>query len=72
MILNPAEQLDQVEDERQFDTAEVEEKITSPDSNEKILREIQKYALEHQEQAVYEVELGDLFAAVLGHDGDAP
>ena len=45
-----AEQLDQVEDERQFDTTEVEHKVTSPDSNRKILEEIRKYALEHQEQ----------------------
>jgi type I restriction enzyme R subunit len=45
-----AEQLDQVEDERQFETTEVERSITSPDSNRKIMEEIRKYAEEHQEQ----------------------
>ena len=42
-----AEKLDQVEDERQFDTTEIEEKVTAPDSNRKILEEIRIYALEH-------------------------
>ncbi|HKZ02304.1 MAG TPA: DEAD/DEAH box helicase family protein, partial [Pyrinomonadaceae bacterium] len=45
-----AEQLDQVEDERQFDTTEIEQKVTAPDSNRKILKEIRGYALEHQER----------------------
>jgi type I restriction enzyme, R subunit len=45
-----AEQLDQIEDERQFDTSEVEQKVTAPDSNRKILEEIKGYALEHQER----------------------
>jgi type I restriction enzyme R subunit len=45
-----AEQLDQVEDERQFDTGEIEQKVTAPESNKKILEEIKAYALEHQEQ----------------------
>lgn len=45
-----AEQLDQVEDERQFDTTEVEHKVTSPDSNRKIVEEIRRYAREHEEQ----------------------
>lgn len=40
--------LDQVEDERQFDSTEVERKITSPDSNKKIIKEIAKYAYEHE------------------------
>jgi type I restriction enzyme R subunit len=44
-----AEQLDQVEDERQFDTGEIEQKVTAPESNKKILEEIRSYALEHQE-----------------------
>jgi type I site-specific restriction endonuclease len=37
-VVNPAtgaKQLDLLEDERQFDTTEVEEKVTSPDSNRK-------------------------------------
>ena len=45
-----AKKLDFVEDERQFDTTEVEEKITSPDSNRKILEEIKKYALDHEQR----------------------
>jgi type I restriction enzyme R subunit len=43
-----SKQLDEMEDERQFDTTEVEEKVTSPDSNRKILEEVKKYALEHE------------------------
>ena len=43
-----AEQLDQVEDERQFDTGEIEQKVTAPESNKKILEEIKGYALEHR------------------------
>ena len=42
--------LDFVEDERQFDATEVEAKITSPDSNRKILEELKKYAAEHEER----------------------
>ncbi|HEV8715064.1 MAG TPA: DEAD/DEAH box helicase family protein [Candidatus Binatia bacterium] len=42
--------LDEMEDERQFDSAEVEEKVTSPDSNGKILQEVKKYALQHEDQ----------------------
>src|SRR6185369_836969 len=45
-----AEQLDQVEDERQFETGEIEQKVTAPESNKKILEELKTYALEHQEQ----------------------
>ncbi|MDD5141807.1 DEAD/DEAH box helicase family protein [Methanoregula sp.] len=41
---------DHLEDERLFDTAEVERTITSPDSNRKILSEIRKYAEEHEER----------------------
>jgi type I restriction enzyme R subunit len=50
-VVNPetgAKQLDLLEDERQFDTTEVEEKVTSPDSNTKILEEVKKYALAHE------------------------
>jgi type I restriction enzyme, R subunit len=42
------EQLDRLEDERQFDTSDIERKVTSPDSNRKIIEEIKKYALEHE------------------------
>ena len=45
-----AKQLDLLEDERQFDTTEVEEKVTSPDSNKKILEEVKKYCLVHEEK----------------------
>ena len=44
------EQLDQLEDEREFDATEVEQKVTSPDSNRKILEELKKYALEHEQK----------------------
>lgn len=40
--------IDKLEDERDFDSSDVEIKITSPDSNRKILEEIKKYALEHE------------------------
>ncbi len=44
------EQLDHLEDEREFDTTEVERTVTSPDSNRKILEEIKKHALEHEQR----------------------
>jgi type I restriction enzyme R subunit len=50
-IIDPtsgAEQLDQVEDERQFDTSDIEQKVTAPESNKKIIEEIRGYALEHE------------------------
>lgn len=40
--------LDFLEDERQFETTELERKVTSPDSNQKILAEIKKYADDHE------------------------
>jgi type I restriction enzyme, R subunit len=51
-IVNPisgAKQLDLLEDERQFDSAKVEQEITSPVSNRKILEELNKWALEHEQ-----------------------
>lgn len=42
------ESLDALEDEREFNSSEIEEKITSPDSNKKIVEEIAKYALAHE------------------------
>ena len=45
-----AEQLDLLEDERQFDTSEVERKVTAPDSNQKIIEEIKQYTDEHQQR----------------------
>jgi type I restriction enzyme R subunit len=50
-VKNPdtgTEIIDELEDERGFDATEVEQKITSPDSNRKILSEIARYALEHE------------------------
>lgn len=44
------ETLDKLEDEREFDSGEIERKITSPDSNKKIIQEIAKYAKEHEEK----------------------
>jgi len=52
-IVNPesgAKQLDLLEDERQFDSTKVEREITSPDSNRKILEEVKKWAMEHEQQ----------------------
>jgi len=43
------ETYDQLEDERAFPTEEIEVKITSPDSNRKIIKEIAKYAYKHEE-----------------------
>jgi len=44
------ELIDALEDEREFNSEDIERKITSPDSNRKILEEIKKYALEHEEK----------------------
>jgi type I restriction enzyme, R subunit len=45
-----AQSMDQLEDERQFEAAEVEKKITVPDTNHKIIEEIKKYALDHEQR----------------------
>jgi type I restriction enzyme R subunit len=42
--------MDQLEDERQFDSTEVERKITVPDTNRKIVEELKKCALEHEQR----------------------
>jgi type I restriction enzyme R subunit len=44
------EKLDEIEDERDFASTEIERTVTSPDSNKKILEEIQKFALEHEKR----------------------
>ncbi len=52
-IIDPetgSEQLDRLEDERQFDTTDIERKVTSPDSNRKIIEELKKYALDHEQR----------------------
>jgi len=42
-----AEIFDELEDEREFSSAEIEQKITAPDSHRKIVQEIAKYAQQH-------------------------
>lgn len=44
------QQLDILEDERQFDATQVERDITVPDSNRKIIEEIKRYALDHEQR----------------------
>ncbi len=44
------ELIDELEDEREFDSRDIERRITSPDSNRKILQEIARYACEHEEK----------------------
>lgn len=39
-----------LEDEREFDASQIERKITSPDSNRKIVQEIAKHALEFEKE----------------------
>lgn len=41
--------LDELEDEREFSSSEIEDKITIPDSNRKIIKEIALYASKHEE-----------------------
>lgn len=43
-------QFDFLEDERVFDTTDVERKITAPDSNKKILEELKRYCDDHEAQ----------------------
>ena len=42
--------MDQLEDERQFDTTELESKVTAPASTKKIVEELKKYSDEHEKQ----------------------
>lgn len=52
-IIDPAtgqETYDELEDERDFPSEDIERKITSPDSNRKIIKEIAKHAYEHEQQ----------------------
>jgi len=44
------ETFDRLEDERQYATEEIEVKITSPDSNRKIIKEIARYAHAHEKE----------------------
>jgi type I restriction enzyme R subunit len=61
-----AQQFELLEDEREFGTTEVERKITAPDSNRKILEEINKYALEHEQ------EFGRFPKTLIFADNDIP
>src|SRR5262249_17072052 len=45
-----ATQLDLLEDERRFESTDIEARVTAPDSNRKIVEEITKYALAHWER----------------------
>lgn len=45
-----AEKLDHLEDERTYEAGAIERDITVPDSNRKILEEVKKYALEHEDR----------------------
>ncbi len=42
------EQIDQLEDEREFSSTEIEKKITAPDTNQKIIEELKKYTDEFE------------------------
>lgn len=44
------EKLDELEDQRDYVPPDVERRITSPDSNRKILEEVRKYAEEHEQK----------------------
>ena len=44
------QQFDFLEDEREFDTTQIEHDITAPDSNRKILEEIKKHAEAHEHE----------------------
>ncbi len=44
------EKRDLLEDERQYESAQIEQTITAPDSNRKILEEVKRLALDHEEQ----------------------
>ncbi len=41
---------DELEDEREFSAEQIEREITAPESNEKIIKEIAKYAYEHEQK----------------------
>ena len=61
-----AEQRDYLEDERKFEAPEVEQKVTSPDSNLKIVTELKKYADGH------EAEYGRFPKTLIFADNDIP
>lgn len=44
------EKMDELEDEREFASSEIERQITAPDSNRKIVEELRKYADQHEQE----------------------
>jgi type I restriction enzyme R subunit len=44
------QRLDELEDQRDYEPPDVERRVTSPDSNRKILEELRKYATEHEKR----------------------
>lgn len=60
------EQIDQLEDERTFTSAEIEEKITAPDTIQKIVNELKKYADE------FEAEYGRFPKTLIFASNDIP
>jgi type I restriction enzyme R subunit len=44
------ERLDNLEDEREFDSSQIENDITVPDTNKKVIEELAKYAYAHEEE----------------------
>ena len=44
------EKMDEMEDEREFPSSEIEQQITAPDSNRKIIEELHKYCLQHEQK----------------------
>ena len=44
------ERLDELEDQRDYEPVDIERRITSRDSNQKILEEVRNYAIEHEEK----------------------
>ncbi|HET54712.1 MAG TPA: hypothetical protein ENN33_05790 [Ignavibacteria bacterium] len=44
------ERLDNLEDEREFDSSQIETDITVPDTNRKVIEELAKYAYPHEEE----------------------
>ena len=52
-VVNPdtgLHKLDELEDQRDFQPSDIERRVTSPDSNRKILEEVRKYADEHEKR----------------------
>lgn len=60
------QQLDLLEDEKHFETTELEREVTSPDSNRKIIQEFATYALEQEK------ELGRFPKTLIFADNDLP